>query len=54
MEDEDGKLKWCPDHQRETEHLKEKVEDREVWVCSECQEEYFHGRFELPQIRKIQ
>lgn len=45
--------KWCPDHQKETEHVKEKVEDREVWVCQECWDELYNGKFELPQIRPI-
>ena len=34
MDGEDGKqIKFCRDHQRETEHTKETVEGREVWVC---------------------
>lgn len=48
---EEREVKWCPDHQRETEHVKEKVEDREVWVCTECQKEYSYGRYDLPIIR---
>ena len=54
MDEEDGKqIKFCRDHQRETEHTKETVEGREVWVCKECWDELYNGRFELPQIRPI-